>query len=95
MAQKVEKLKGTTNNGFAFEIDPAALEDWEMIEDLSEFDEESKPSGLIRAAKRLLGADQYKNLKEHLKVDGRVNAKDMGESLTEIFTLIGEERKNS
>lgn len=87
---------GTTKSGFHFQVDPEIMDDWEFVEDLVA---SSKNGffGEVGAAKRLLGDDQYKRMKEHVrdKKSGRVSGKRMDEEMTEILESLGTNEKNS
>ena len=76
-------LSGATKSGFSFQIEESRLDDWELIEDLAEAE---NPIKVVSIAKRLLGADQYAKLKEHIRgEDGRVAATAMSEESESIF----------
>lgn len=86
-------MKGKTKNGFEFDVDDTVLDDWELIEDLAE----SSKNGYaeIRAAKRLLGDKQYKDLKEFLRDEsGRVSSRKMDAEIGAIITQISKSPKN-
>lgn len=71
-------LHGISQSGFEYTISEDARNDWEMIELLEEMDEGGSPSLLIQVYKKLLGDEQYKALKEHLrKKNGIVPADQM------------------
>lgn len=87
---------GKTKSGFCFKVDPEIMDDWEFVEDLVS----SSKTGLfgeVGAAKRLLGDEQYEQLKEHVrdKKTGKVSGKRMDEEMTEILESIGTNEKNS
>lgn len=87
-------MKGKTSSGFQFEVDDKVLDDWELIEDLSE----SSKNGYaeIRAAKRLLSEKQYAALKEHVrdKETGRVSGRGMDKEIGEIVMAVANNKKN-
>lgn len=89
-------IKETLKNGFEVEIPDENLDDYELLEDLAALDEGEENTGkIVSAYKRLLGAEQYKALKEHIRGDGgRVSATAMLETLQEIFELQDGELKN-
>ena len=65
-------MKGKTSSGFEYELDEAALDDYELLEDLCEMDEGNvaKMSSMLN---RLIGTEQKEHLKEHLRTEnGRV-----------------------
>lgn len=87
-------IKGKTSSGFAFSIDDAVASDWEIIEGLYVLDN-GDPTAIVGVLKRLIGDEQYKKLKEHLRgEDGRVNTTQMVEALKEILSA-SNKTKNS
>lgn len=84
-------LEGKTKSGFEFNISDETLDDWELFEDISEMDEKGGELKFIKAAKRLLGQEQYESLKEFLRNnEGRVSATLMSETISEIFFSTNE-----
>ena len=49
-------LTGATKTGFKFTVDEAALNDWELLEDLDGI--ENNPQRYVRVAKRLLNKER-------------------------------------
>ena len=87
-------MHGKTSSGFEYELDEAALDDYELLEDLCELDEGNmaKTSSVL---KRLIGAEQKERLKEHLRTEtGRVPMSKMMAEIEEIFKNV-KEGKNS
>ncbi len=83
-----------TKSGFDYEIDPEVLDDWELIEEMTEMVETNDPTHSVRIFKRVLGDDQYGKLKTFLKErDGRVKTTAMIEEFNSI--LQGEDLKKS
>lgn len=79
-------LIGETQSGFKFEIDESALDDWELLDALSEVDDGNMRM-ITKIPKMLLGEEQAKALKEHLREpNGRVPATKMSEAIKDIFT---------
>lgn len=88
-------IKETLKNGFEVEIPDENLDDYELLEDLAELEEDDYGK-IVSVYRRLLGKDQYKALKEHIRNDsGRVAATEMMDTLEEIFNLQNGEVKNS
>lgn len=90
----------TTTSGFECSVDPDALDDIEVFEDLvalqsEETSIEDKMIISIRIFKALIGADQYKRLVEHLKETegGRAKLTSFQRELTEVFALV-KSKKN-
>ncbi|MDO4383884.1 MAG: hypothetical protein Q4C18_05265 [Eubacteriales bacterium] len=88
-------IKETLKNGFEVEIPDENLDDYELLEDLAELDEDDYGK-IVSVYRRLLGKDQYKALKEHIRNEsGRVPATEMMDTLEEIFNIQNGEVKNS
>lgn len=84
--------EGTTSTGFAYTIEDERLDDYETFELLCELDE-GKTAVLPKVIKALLGDEQEKALRAHLKArDGRVSTTAMMAEVSEI--LNGEALKN-
>lgn len=80
-------MKNKTKSGFEYEIDSEAVDDWELVEVLSASDPNS--GEYIQAVKTVLGADQYKGLKAHLKdKEGKVKITSMLREFEEIISLV-------
>ena len=78
-------LTGATKTGFKFTIDEAALNDWELLEDLDGI--ENNPQRYVRVARRLLNKEQYEELKKHcLNENGRVDMTKMFYEISDILT---------
>lgn len=87
-------IKGTTASGFAYEVSEDALNDYEILESLAELEE--NPLVFTTVAKRLLGAEQLKRLKDHIRNEKGIAPIDtMTAEVTEILTKSGESLKNS
>lgn len=77
-------LKGTTESGFVYEISEDRLNNYELLEYISEI--EDNPMVLPKVVKGLLGAEQTIALKNHLRNDdGIVPAEKFGQTIEEIF----------
>ena len=86
-------IKGKTSSGFEYEISKARLENYELIEALSEVDE--NPLLLPKTVNLLLGKDQTIKLKDHLRdSDGLVSSEKLSNEIMEIFQNQSE-TKNS
>lgn len=78
-------LTGETKTGFKFDVDEAALNDWELLEELDGIEE--NPQRYVSVSKRLLSAEQYKALKEHCRNEaGRVDMTKMFHEISDILT---------
>lgn len=87
-------VKGLTNSGFSYEIDEGILDDYEFLEILLKIDEGDVQYS-IKMIDMLLGEEQKKRLKEHVRTEnGRVPATKLVSEALEIFKSI-KEGKNS
>ena len=85
-------IAGKTSSEVNFEISEAALDDWELLEILSDIDD-GKTQKLGAAIKLLLGDEQAKALKEHCRnEEGRVPTSAMMKEIGDIFTALKENR---
>ena len=86
-------IKGKTKSGFSYELDKERLNTYELLEAIEELEE--NPLVLSRVVNLLLGKEQTKKLKDHLRTEnGIVPTEKMSEEITEIFQNQGE-TKNS
>lgn len=80
----MDAIKVTTAAGCPVTVDPQIGDDWELLEMMSEVDDD--PSLIIKIFKKLLGDDQYKDVKDNLKAkNGRISVTDMAAEMTSIF----------
>lgn len=77
-------MKGKTSSGFEYELDEAALDDYELLEDLCEMDagNVAKMSSMLN---RLIGTEQKERLKEHLRTERKGSNVEMMIEIEEIF----------
>lgn len=86
-------LKGKTKSGFEFEVQDESLNNYELIEVLSEVD--TNPLLLPRLVKMLLGDDQKIKLTDHVRTEsGTVPLDKISTEIMEIFQS-GNQVKNS
>ena len=86
-------IKGKTKSGFLYELDKDRLNNYELLEAIGELEE--NPLVLSSVVNLLLGKEQAKKLKDHLRTEnGIVPTEKMSEEITEIFQNQGE-TKNS
>lgn len=77
-------LKGKTESGFTYQISEKRLENYELVEALNSI--ETNPLEVIKVVNLLLGVDQAKKLKDHLRdKDGLVSTEKMTNEIQEIF----------
>ena len=86
-------IKGKTESGFEYSIPRESLNNYELVENIAELEE--KPLLITSIVKQLLGEEQAKNLKEHVRKDGIVSIDRMSEEIINIFKNSGTETKNS
>lgn len=87
-------IKGKTSSGFEFTISKDIKNDYELIENLGEL--EDNPLILGKIVKQILGKGQTSKLKDHIRNEnGIVPTDKMTKEITEIFQNSGEETKNS
>ena len=87
-------ISGETKSGFKFKISKARLENYELIESLSEVDE--NPLLLPKTVNLLLGKEQTGKLKDHLRdKDGLVPTDKLTDEIMEIFQSQSETKNSS
>ncbi len=86
-------IKGTTENGFEFEIEDKATDDWRIIKAIRECSNDT--SYIVDVGERLLGKSQLERLENHVaEKTGYLSASAMTNTIVEILTVAGE-LKNS
>ena len=87
-------IKGKTKSGFEFEISKDVVNDYELVENLAELEE--NPLLLGKIVNQILGKEQTARLKDHVRNEkGIVPTDRMTQEIIEIFQNSGEEIKNS
>ncbi len=87
-------IKGKTSSGFEFQISKDIVNDYELVENLVEL--EDNPLILGKIVKQILGEEQTQKLKDHVRNEkGIVPIDKMTQEIIEIFQNSGEEIKNS
>lgn len=76
-------LEGKLENGFEYAISEEALNDYEVLEIISEID--TNASYTVKLAKKLLGKEKHDELKECCRVDGKVKMDLMIKAIGEIL----------
>ncbi len=80
-------------SGFLLRIEEDALDDWELMEALMEMDS-AHPEAALKALPMLIGTEQMKRLKEHLRTpSGRVPMSKMVQVFAEVFSTLNEAKK--
>lgn len=82
-----------TKSGFEIELSKDRLNNYELLEAVSEIDED--PFAITRVLKLLLGKEDTNRLKDHIRTeDGIVPADKLTDEITEMFQS-NVETKNS
>ena len=80
-------------SGFSLRIEEDALDDWELMEALIQMDS-AHPEAALKALPLLIGEEQMKKLKEHLRTPGgRVPMSKMVQVFGEVFSTLNEAKK--
>lgn len=91
MAKK-DNITGTTKSGFDYNISKDRLNNYELAETLGEL--EDNPLLMGKVVKLMLGSEQTKKLKDHLRTkDGFVPSDLMEAEITEILQKQAELKK--
>lgn len=78
-------LKGKTKSGFKFEVEDDRLNNYELVEAISEVSD-GNPLALTKVIKLLLGEDEAKSLKDHVRDEkGLVPSDKLSDEVMEIF----------
>lgn len=86
-------IEGKTKSGFKYKIPKENLNNYELIEVISEVEE--NPLLITKTVDLLLGEEQKEKLKDHLRTkSGTVPTDKMSEEIIEIFNS-QDEAKNS
>ena len=87
-------IKGKTQTGFEYELNEKVLNNYELVENIAEIEE--NPLAITTIVKQLLGKDGTSHLKEHIRDEnGIVTTDKMMEEIVDIFQNSGKETKNS
>ena len=84
----------TTSSGFKAKILKDATDNWELLEAFRAIDR-GETGAIVDVAPLLLGDEQFKALKEHLRnKNGVVKASEMVNEITEIMQGANETKKS-
>lgn len=90
-------IKGTTKNGFAFEIDESIGGDFRVVEAIADADSDDASAqlrGTVNLVRLLLGEDGKKRLYRHLAAEnGTVPSSEVIATATEILQIARERSK--
>lgn len=85
---------GKTASGFEFALAEEALNDMELLDALTEVNEQN-PLGISKACRILLGDEQRRRLYDHIRGDnGRVAIDAVTNELLDIIRSAGNQGKN-
>ncbi|MDO5016537.1 MAG: hypothetical protein Q4E09_05980 [Eubacteriales bacterium] len=88
-----KNITGKTLSGFEFELNPIVLNDYELLEDLAEVEE--NPIKATAVIERILGKDQKNRLLDHVRgEDGVAKIDSVMEEFANIFNAASD-LKNS
>ena len=83
-------MKAKLNDGFEIELRNEVFDDWEYLEVLTDIDE-GETGLVVKAARKLLGKDGVKMLKEHLRDEnGKVSGTAMVVAIQELMESVKE-----
>ena len=85
----------TLSDGFALQVDEAALDNMELLDAMSDLTEEENPLALSRVVRLLLGSEEKKRLYAHVRENGRVSTEKVSAAAMQILTSLGQQAKNS
>nr|DAJ50301.1 MAG TPA: hypothetical protein [Caudoviricetes sp.] len=90
-APQIKTIRGVTSTGFAFEITKERLENYELLEAISEVD--TNPAVLPKVVQLMLG-NKSEDLKNHVRTaTGIVPLDKMGAEISEIFSSQNQLKK--
>lgn len=88
-------ITGKTESGFSFRIKDSALNNFELLDCLTQADE-GDVKAVVHSIDLLLGTDQKKRLYDHVRLkDGTVPVEKVTKELIEIMQNGGEKLKKS
>ena len=87
-------MKGELKNGFKFDVDPAILDDMELIDALAKVQGEDA-TAISVVVQKIFGEDQRQALYDSVRTEnGRVPIQSVVNAVVEIFEALGEAGKN-
>ena len=85
-------ISGKTRTGFEYAIADDVFDDYEILELMAKV-KKNDPLAIFELIERLLGEEQKDQLKDHVRVNGRVPMSAINDEIVDIFT--NEEVKKS
>lgn len=94
-----DRPRTVTVQGLRLTLDPAKLNDWELMESLYDlqFDPQNNALSVVPFLRGMFSAKDYGRIKNRLRdpETGRITGDAMGEFLQELFARLNEESPNS
>ena len=88
-------IEGKTNSGFEYSISEEVFDDYDLLQNIAEV-AKGNDIYFVPVVRQLLGEEQEKALKAHLKArDGRVKTTAMTSEIVEIIQACKSAGKNS
>ena len=85
-------ISGKTRTGFEYAIADDVFDDYEILELMGKV-KKNDPLAIFELIERLLGEEQKDQLKDHVRVNGRVPMSAINDEIVDIFS--NEEVKKS
>lgn len=94
-----DRPRTVTVQGLSLTLDPAKLDDWELMEALYDLqaDPERNALSIVPFLRGLFGTEDYRRIKDKLRdpVTGRIEGEKMGGFMQELFSKLNESAPNS
>ena len=81
------------DSGLVLSIDEGIMDDMEILDALSDLNEDDG-TALSRLCAKLLGKEEKKKVYDHLRKNGRVKVSEVTKVIMQIFEKLGEKGKN-
>lgn len=78
-------ISGKTRTGFEYVIDDNVFDDYEILELMAKV-KKNDPLAIFELIERLLGEEQKDQLKDHVRVNGRVPMSAINDEIVDIFS---------
>lgn len=78
-------ISGKTRTGFEYVIDDNVFDDYEILELMAKV-KNNDPLAIFELIERLLGEEQKDQLKDHVRVNGRVPMSAINDEIVDIFS---------
>lgn len=86
-------ITGKTSSGFEFTLEDSAIDNWELLEMLSDIDS-GNGALIVKALPMALGTEQYNALKAHMRESyKRIPASAMIKAFSEIMDSTNQAKK--